>query len=316
MAQQPQNRHSAPDIDQAIPTASVDINPGDVVISSRKHDPRSLALVNATAGRIRPLAVAFHGQWLAGVVDGKFTSAVVGATLYATPDATSKLRIFRDGVHRLAISNTSGKKGDYVVYASGASGAQVFSINNKRAGIAIGRIAQDFSGASADDTQQVELLTHAQQGQSIYYWLENRVVDGCEVLLHAAPGSQIKVGYNVGTIVAKNLVMIQNQLKSIAQDVTLAFGGVGSVAASTVRFKWVVARSGSFAIRSGSGTKAALASYTVAGVTIGLLTPVTMTAGEIPIALLIQFSAATQSAARIKNVRGLNMVPNVGSWGI
>ena len=75
-------------------------------------------------------------------------------------------------------------------------------------------------------------------------------------------------------------------------------------------------RSGAFAIRSGSGSKAALASYTVAGVTVGLLAPVTMTAGEIPIALVIQFSAATASAPHIKNLRGPGAVPRVGSWGI
>ena len=316
MAQAPESFVKSDSSIHLIPTASVDINPGDVVVMSRKCEPMSLARLNATPGRIRPLAAAEFGRFAVGVVEGKFTSAIVGATDYATPDADNAMKVHREGVHRLAISSTAGKAGDLVRYSSGASGAQVFVIDNRRAGQAIGRIFKDFTGASANDLQYVELIKRPLGGPDIHHFLENRVVNGCEVLLHAAPGSQVKVGHNTGTVVHKNLVLINNSLKSIAQDVTLAFGGTASLAASTVAFKWVVARSASFAIRSGSGTKSGLASYTVAGVTIGLLTPVTMTAGEIPIALLIRFSAATMSALHIKNVRGPVMIPNVGSWGV
>ncbi|MBS3927778.1 MAG: hypothetical protein KGZ65_04220 [Sphingomonadales bacterium] len=315
MAQKKENRACSADSIQLIPKASTDISSGDVVVMARKNDPISLSALGP-AGRVSPIAAARQGQWCVGVADNVFTSAVVGATDYATPDADNKINVLREGQFYLALSTAAGKAGDAVVYASGASGAQLFAIDNMRQGYAVARVVSDFSGASSGDLQLCELILKPTGGPDVAHWLENRVVNGCEVLLHAAPGSQVKVGHNTGTVVHKNLVLIQNAIKSIAQDVTLAFGGVGSAAASTIRFKWVVARSGSFAIRSGSGSKAALASYTVAGVTAGLLAPVTMTAGEIPIALLIQFSAATQSAARIKNIRGLGVVPRVGSWGI
>ena len=314
--QKKENRASSADVVHLIPKASTDITSGDVVVLARRNDPVSLAALGA-AGRVSPIAAARSGAWLVGVADMPFTSAIVGATDYATPDADNAIRVLRSGQFYLAIVATSGKAGDLVEYSSGASGAQLFQINNKRAGFAVAKIVNDFSGASANDQQLCELLTVPIGGPNIQYWLENRVLEGCSVELHAAPGSQVMVGgLLAGTVPAQNAVIIQNKYFDVARDATLAFGGVGSAAASTFRAKWVVARSASFGIRSGSGTKAALASYTVAGVTIGLLTPVTMTAGEIPIALLIQFSAATQSAARIKNVRGPNNIPSVGSWGV
>ena len=313
MAQKTENRASSSEVIHLIPKASTDISSGDVVVMARRSDPVSLAALGP-AGRIKPVATAREGAWLVGVCDQKFTSDIVGATDYATPDADNALRVLRSGQFYLAISDTSGKAGDYVKYSSGATGAQVFIVDNRRPGFAVAKIVNDFSGATANDVQLCELLEVPIGGPNLHYWLENRVIDGCNVRLHAAPGSQVEVGQIASHGV--NAIILQNALFTIAQDVTLAFGGTGSLAASTVRFKWVVARSASFAIRSGSGTKDALASFTVAGVTVGLLTPITMTAGEIPIALLIQFSAATQSAARIKNVRGPGLIPRVGSWGV
>lgn len=314
MAQEKENWTQDSDILALIPKASTDVNPGDVVVMPRRNDPVSLSQLGATPGRIEPIAAAREGQWSVGVVDGLFTSAAVGATLYATPTQSGAMKVRRRGIVRLAISDTAGKAGDLVRYSSGDSGAQIFVRDNRRSGWAVARISKDFTGASANDPQYCELIEQPLGGPNLYHFLENRVIDGCNVRLHAAPGSQVEVGQIASHGV--NAIILQNRLKTIAQDVTLAFGGVGSAAASTVRFKYVVARSASFAIRSGSSTKAALASFTVAGVTIGLLVPVTMTAGEIPIALLIQFSAATQSAARIINLRGPNLVPNVGSWGV
>lgn len=315
MAQKKENRAKSDESIHLIPKASTDIKSGDVVVLSRKNDPISLSALGP-AGRISPISAVRQGQWSVGVCDEVFTSDVVGATDYAAPDADNAVKVLRDGQFYLALTSAAGKAGDAVVYSSGAAGAQLFVIDNMRQGFAVARVCKDFSGASSGDLQLCELIKKPIGGPDVAFWLENRVVAGCGVYLHAAPASQIKVGHNVGTVAEKNLVLIQNALKSIAQDVTLAIGGVASLAASTIRFKWVVARSASFAIRSGSGSKAALASYTVAGVTAGLLAPVTMTAGELPIALLIQFSAATQSAARIKNVRGPGIVPRVGSWGI
>ncbi len=316
MAQKKENRACSDSVVHLTPKASTDILSGDVVVLARRSDPVSLSAIGP-AGRIRPIGAAREGQWVVGVCDDVFTTTVVGATDYAAPDADNNVRVMRGGQFFLALTATAGKAGDLVVYSSGAAGAQLFAINNKLGGFAVAKVVNDFSGASSGDVQLCELITVPLGGPNIYAFLENRVISGCEIKLHAAPGSQVMAGaLLVGTVPADNVVLIQNKDFNVTRDATLAFGGVGSAASSTVRFKWVVARSASFGIRSGSGSKAALASYTVAGVTIGLLTPVTMTAGEIPVALLIQFSAATQSAARIKNVRGPNLIPNVGSWGV
>lgn len=313
-AQTPENYASRGEILHFLPKASTDISSGDVVVMARKNDPISLSQLGP-AGRLKPIAAAREGQWAVGVVDEKVTSDIVGTTEYATP--TKKLRVQRKGLFYLAISDTAGKAGDAVKYSSGATGAQVFAIDNMRQGFAVARIAVDFSGATANDRQLCELIEKPVGAPDINFFLENRVLQGCSVRAATQPSSQVMIGKLIaGTVPENNLVIIQNRVFSIARDTALALGGVASLAASTVRFKWVVARSASFAIRSGSGTKAGLASYTVAGVTAGLLSPVTMTAGEIPIALLIQFSATTQSAPRIRNVRGPGVVPRVGSWGI
>ena len=314
MAQKKENRACSEDRIMLLPKASTDIQPGDVVVLSSKSDPISMSALGP-AGRISPIAAARQGQWVVGVCDTKFTPTIVRATEYATP--TVELPVDRKGLFFLALTAAAGKAGDAVAYSSGAAGAQLFAIDNQRPGWAVARVAKDFSGASSGDLQLCEFSERPVGGPNLHHWLENRVLEGCQITLHAAPGSQVMAGkLLVGTVPAQNAVLIQNKYFNIARAATLAFGGVGSAAASSFRSKWVVARSGGFGIRSSSGTKAALASYTVAGVTVGLLTPVTMTAGEIPVALLIQFSAATQSAARIRNVRGPGIVPRVGSWGI
>lgn len=313
-AQTPENYGAEGRIIHLLPKASTDVSSGDVVVLARRNDPVSLAAIGP-AGRVRPIGAAREAQWAVGVIDEKITSDIVGSTEYATP--TAKRRIQRGGQFYLAISDTAGKAGDAVKYSSGATGAQVFAIDNMRQGYAVARIVNDFSGATANDRQLCELIQKPIGGPDINFWLENRVLEGCIAGLATQPASRVAVGQVLaGTVNAKNLVILQNVVKSIARNKSLALGGVASLTASKVRFKWVVARSASFAIRSGSSAKAGLASYTVAGVTVGLLTPVTMTAGEIPVALLIQFSAANQSAARIKNVRGPGVIPRVGSWGV
>lgn len=308
------------DVDQAVPVPSLDINQGDVLVSSRAADPRSLKSVFATPGRVTPITAETQGLWLAGVAGSVFKNDNfnVNSTTYAAPGLNERVKVNRRGIYRLAITATSGKKGDYVHYKSGASGAQLFNIDNSRIGYAIGRISQDFSGASANDPQTVELCDHAQEGQSIYHFLENRVLEGCVAQAATQPTSRVCVGkVKQGTVTCNNAVIIQGVLKDgIARNKSLAFGGVASLATSTIRFKWVVARSGGFAVRSCSVSKAALASFTNVGITAQLFKPIAFTAGEIPVALLIQFSKVSLTAAMIKNVRGPSMIPRVGAWGI
>jgi len=319
MAEVPESRSiNDTDIDHATPTASVDINPGDVVVSSRIGDPRSLQVINKTAGRIRPITAAFWGQWSLGVASGKFNNdgLIVNSTTYATPTSQNDVKVYRRGVHRLALTNTAGQKGDYVRYSSGASGSQLFVIDNSRPGWAIGRVYQTFTGATANDPQQVELLVKNPDGQDLYYFLENRVVEGCRVFAAAQPASRVRVGHVQGTVSARNIRIIQNRVYSGAAT-SIAFGGVCSLTSSFMRFKWVVARSGGFAVRSCTIKKKGGTSYTnAAAISIGMLRPITWTAGEVPVALLLQRSTTNQSNARIFNVRGPAMIPRVGSWGL
>jgi len=96
MAQKKENRACSADSIQLIPKASTDISSGDVVVLARKNDPISLSALGA-AGRCSPIAAARQGQWSVGVSDEVFTSAVVGATDYAAPDADNKIKILREG---------------------------------------------------------------------------------------------------------------------------------------------------------------------------------------------------------------------------
>jgi hypothetical protein len=318
MAQKREARAGSADVVMLIPKASTDINPGDVLVMARANDPISIQAIGPI-GRVRPIAAAREAQWAVGVTDSANLSAMqmIGATLYAAPTADISVRVQRNGFVYLALTNTAGKAGDSVSYSSGASGAQLFAISNKRPGEAVAKVCNDFTGGSSGNLILCQLIENPIGAPSIYYWLENRVLEGCQVKLHAAPTSKVGVGaFLVGTVPAANAVLIRNKYFNIAKLATLAIGGVASAASSTFKAKWVVARSGSFAVRSCTVSKALLASFTVAGVTVGLLRPVTMTVGEIPVALLVQFSAATMSAARIFNVRGPAYVPAVGSWGI
>lgn len=309
-----------------IPKASTDVNPGDVVVMPRKSDPVSISALGATAGRIEPIAAAREGQWAVGVADGLFTSAAVGATLYATPTQDGAMLVKRRGVVRLAVSNTAGKVGDLVRYSSGASGAQVFVIDNTRPGYAVARVAKDFSGATANDPQDCELIELPIGGPNLYHFLENRVLFGCQVHQHSAAGARsqnVAVGWSSTTVGGaagdQNIIILQNRVVSnIASNYTLDVGDSSVAGQSAARFRYVVARSGGFGSRTCSGVHSAFASYTATGISALMMVPTTMTAGEIPIALLINFSfPQSYTNGLILNIRGPAVIPRRrSSWGI
>jgi len=321
MAQTPEARKRGKDVIHLIPLASTDISSGDVVALSRANDPVSVSALG-TAGRISPVAAAREGQWAVGVCDNKWTTGIAGATDYAAPDADNALRVERSGVFNLALVPTSGAVGDYVVYSSGASGAQLFTIDNSRPGYAIGRIAKAFSGATANDLQEVELVTHDLGAANLVHWLENRVLTGCIVHQHSAAAARsqnVAVGYSSTTAGqdSNNVVLIQNQVYSLASDFTLDIGDCSVAGQSAAQFRWVVARSGAFASRTASGIHSAFASYTATGISAGMMVPTTMTAGEVPIALVINFSnPQSYTNGLLHNLRTPNLIPRVGSWGI
>ena len=149
MAQEKDSFAHRGDVQMLPPRASTDLTSGDYVVMSRASDPISRALLGAEAN-VRPITANWWAQWGAGIVDADFSSNVVGATKYATPTSDEALPVLRRGVVRLAIVQTGGKAGDNVVYSSGASGAQLFKINNFRRDIGVGTIEKDFSGATAN----------------------------------------------------------------------------------------------------------------------------------------------------------------------
>jgi len=191
-------------------------------------------------------------------------------------------------------------------------------------GRAIGRIAKSFTGATANDVQEVEILQIPLGGPNLYWYLENRVLMGCQVHQHSAAGARsenVSVGWSSTTIGGaagdQNSIILRNKLcANIASDYTLAIGDCSATGASTFRARYVVARSGGFASRTCSGTKATV-SYSTSSVTAGLFVPTTMTVGEIPIALVLNHSTPhSYTNGLIKNICGPNILPRFGSWTV
>ena len=321
MPQELENRQRGKDTLHLRPTDSTDLASGDLVVMARHHDPISVSVLG-TAERIKPIAAAREGQWLVGVSDSKWSSDIAGATEYAAPSDANRQRVQREGVFRLALTAAAGKVGDYVSYSSGATGVQLFAIDNKRPGFAVAKVARTFSGASSGDTQECELITKDLGSTNLVNWLENRVLAGCIVHQHSAAGARsenVAVGFSTTTAGedSHNAVLIQNQVFSIGSDFTLDIGDCSVAGQSAARFRWVVARSGAFASRTASGVHSAFASYTAAGISAGMMVPTTFTAGEVPVALVINFSfPQSYTNGLIHNLRTPNKVPRVGSWGI
>ena len=173
MSQQPSAYANRGAVQHVIPKASTQISSGDLVVMARGADPISRAVLGAES-RVSPIATAWGGQWAIGIADADFSTNTVGATLYAAPTSNQAIPILRNGVVRLAIVQTSGKAGDLVVYSSGGTGVQLFKVNNFRRDVAIGRIWKDFSGATANDAQLVQLIEKPMTEKDVYYWLQNR----------------------------------------------------------------------------------------------------------------------------------------------
>lgn len=299
-----------------LPKASTDINPGDVVVAPVKRDPISVAVLGPTIGRIEPIAAEREGQWVVGVAQGKNTSAALGAALYATPTAGSAVMCKTKGNIRLAIVSTSGRVGDLVHYSSGASASQLFDIDNTHRSSALAVISKDFSGASANDTQLCELIEKAPGDLNLYYFLENKVISGCEILPQST-GTAISDNIAVGvTANAHNVFLLAGVLHSNGSDRTLDIGICSVAGQSAFAAKWIVARSGGFAARTCSGIHSAFASYTAATISAGMMIPATFTVGEILIGLALRFSVQSYTAGLLHNVLTPTPIPRVGSWGI
>lgn len=299
-----------------VPKASTDITSGDYVVMTRNSDPMSRALLAGNEGTIRPLTSAWWSQWGVGIVDADFNTNVVGATKYATPTSDEAVPIIRRGVARLAIVQTTGKAGDNIIYSSGATGAQLFTINNMRRDIGVGTIWKDFSGGSANDSQQVQLYEKPLHGRDIYFWLQNRVLQGCKATrrsLNSVASTQINAG-RTGEV---NMFVVKGKVVSVARKTAFVVGSLNP-SSSALRFYWLavgLSTTGvgpAWKVRTCSGKFGKFASWTVSAVSVGMMVPLTWTSNLIPAALMVGFSATqvTIPNLRLLNLDGFNLIPN------
>lgn|SRR3990167_2732904 len=301
------------DISHIIPKASTDISSGDYVVMPRNVQPISRAVLGAES-RISPIATAWAAQWGVGIVDSNFTTNTVGATKYATPTATEAVPVIRRGVVRLAINKTGGKQGDLVIYVSGGTGAQLFTMNNMRRDIAIGEIEEDFSGATANDLQKVRLFEKPLSNPDVYFWLQNRPISGCIFKQHSILSTQGSSQIMGGATNDQNAVLIKGRHFLIARKTDFTVGAINP-GASDIRFFWLAAKVSStgvapaFTKETCTGPFTAFASFTNSGVSAGMMIPITWDSNMIPLGMLIGFSNTEVSIAN-------NRIINLGGYGI
>jgi len=322
MAQVKENYAHSGDFQVYIPKNSTNITSGDVVVMPRRNDPKSRAWLGAL-NRISPISAATHAQYMVGVCDSDFTTNTVGATLYAAATSNQALPVYKRGVFKLAIVDTSGSAGDVVSWSSGGTGVQLFKIDNNQPSMAIGILEKNFSGATANDTQYVRLCEKETNGIDLMWWLENRVVEGCH--MHSASGagtvsSQIMVGITaVATGTEENIVLIKGKRFVIARETNLAVGTEIGGAPEVVKFRAVVARSGGFACRTASSVKT-LTGQTWSGskVTAGLFVVSDLTSEEVVIGYVVAWSSTARGyrASQLLHLDGPSRIPRFGSWSV
>ncbi len=309
MAQLKENYAHSGDFQVYIPKNSTDITSGDVVVMPRKADPRSRAVLGAL-GRVSPIATAYAAQWSVGVADSDFTTTTVGATLYAAPTSNQAIPVYKRGVFKLAIVDTSGTAGQLIKFSSGATGAQLFTFTSK-VSEAIGILEKTFSGATANDPQYVRLLEKDEVGLDLAAYLDNRVINDCIVKpISGTSQSVVDVGYTFTGNRQGNIIVLKGKYFRITRDTVLNISKLTGGATSRVKARMIVARSGSFAFRTCSGYKT-LTTFTKTGFSAAYFTPTTQTSGEIAIGYVVFASAITKaSAGMIFNLRGISRLPN------
>ncbi len=307
MAQQAENRVYRGEKRRLLPKDSTAISSGDVVVLGDKSEEKGLGNYKRglTNARIEPISDNDQAAFAVGICDMNWTSSMDN---YASPVINvSDLMTFTSGVFRLAIVDTSGNIGDKVVYSSGATGEQLFTIDNERPDNAIGEIWRTFSGATANDIQEVLFYNKfTDRSNDVYMSLENHVIYGGWVRVQnaGATTANITVGDPVGDLVFR----VKGRILRVIEDATLAMpnppGG------STINVLKVVARSGGIAV---AGTAApaprAVASWTAT--TIGDFPG--LTSGEVLLAYVRAWSASDYSLTSIFNIRGVHDIDQMDS---
>lgn len=205
------------------PKASTEITDGDLVILDNTTgyiEPMT------TAGKTRVNETRVHGfaddDWNQDVAITK-TGEVAGYSSPSSYAVTAKTPTINRGVFHLAISDTSGKAGVPVWYASGGTGAQIFTVTKPSQEIGmiyVGILAVDFSSATANDKQMVLVYPGAfdKREMALQHWMRNHVEQG------------LLIGFDSSSLVSytKGIAFVNGKMFSIAY----ASAALGIVCAS------------------------------------------------------------------------------------
>ncbi len=319
MAQIKENYANTGDFQVYIPKNSTNLTSGDIVVMPRKYSPRSRAYLGVL-NRISPISSRVHAPYMVGVVDSDFNTNTVGATLYAAATSDQALSVYKRGVFKLAMVDTSGNAGDLVKYSSGATGVQLFTIEKgSTKAWAIGALEKSYSGATANDVQAVRLIEKDETGPDLAFWLENRVVQGCKMKRHSV-GAQRSRMIDFGATSSTgdmNLCLIQGKPFFFARETDCSVGTELAGAASTVKMRAVVLMSTSASARTCSASTKAT-TWSTAAVTAGCFVPKTITSGELIIGYVVAWSTTGLSYAvsQVQQLYGPSEIPKYGNWSV
>lgn len=318
MAQVKENYANSGDFQVFMPKNSTNITSGDVVAMPRKSSPRSRAYLGVL-NRISPISSKCHAPYCVGVVHMDFNTNTVGATLYAAATSNQALPVYKRGVFKLAMVDTSGSAGDLVRYSSGGTGAQLFTVDNSHKAWAVGMLEKSYTGATANDTQYVRLIEKDQTGPDLAFWLENRVLQGCKLKRHSVANSRsLAVDFGATSSTGDiNAVIIQGKVHFFARDTNVSIGPQLAGAASTVKMRAIVVDSGGCTARTCSASKKAV-TWSTSAITAGLFVPKVITSGEVIIGYAVAWSTTARSynASSIRQLYGPSEIPSFGNWSV
>lgn len=159
------------------PKASTAFAAGDAVMRVAPNDG-TINVITATREGEHSFVGFVDDDWSSAIAINKYGAAT---TEYTSPSA-ARLKVNRKGIFDLAISDTSGYAEQTVYLSTVTSGAQIFTITQPDSGetaVPIGKLAQTFSGATANDVQEVEVDTLAGSfADDMAWFLKNHVIYG------------------------------------------------------------------------------------------------------------------------------------------
>lgn len=158
------------------PAASTTLAAGDAVC------------VNSAGDLIAQTKSAYNTYRFVGICEDDWSAAVAqdeygDTTLYTTPTTSTLRRVLSGGVASLPIEATSGSAGDTVYLSTATQGSMTFTLTQPTTAatlVVVGRIEQDFSGATSGDDQGVVITPTWRTAfeSDLDYYLNNHVIHG------------------------------------------------------------------------------------------------------------------------------------------